>query len=1091
MPVNSNDRHAIRSELVQTAKSLLLGPIETEEVIASPPLDTYLTGILWPRGAELGGAEDDAGLELSREDEGSEPGIPGYRANRPCSIGITFAVSTGAVVCIDLGSTARYAPREAHADDALSGDVIEPGDELQEHSLPTNQRMWHRRELGYSLVLDSTDDSFSRRVSTFQLKCGQEIHDPRLSLSIRKRIGPAQDVYTITLINEENEVDSSAPRDSRCLFQAELRVRSHLDGVPAVVQRPSPPIDRGDADALMNALLYRGVRQYAVGHGVAATWDGTETRRVLEVKTSWIPDECVRGTSADGHTLLDGYRAAWPEGMHARSLAQEGSRTSVIASLEAFSDCYEHWIDSTLVTRLGTFGDDLEQAARTNLDRCKVACHRIRDGIRTLRENTDAWTAFVLANSAMAMQADFPAKGAERKPLVWRPFQLAFLLMVLSGQVDTSRDDRDYMDLLWFPTGGGKTEAYLALTAFEIFYHRLTSSARREAGGVDVMMRYTMRLLTVQQFQRAASLICACELLRVGDGRLGDARITLGLYVGADATPNKMEHAREAIAQEMLHQKPSSTPRQLLLCPVCGSDLPIAAYSADPVQCRIDIVCRNPTCETQGTPLPVSTVDEAIYASPPSLLIGTVDKFAQLPRRTDMRSLFALDAGDAPGLIIQDELHLISGPLGSMVGLYETVIDNLCTRSTVRPKVVGSTATIGNAERQVRSLFNRAVVQFPPPGFDSSDSFFAVRDDKGPDRLYIGLSTAGRSPKFSLQALLASLMQSAEFLRVSGAASDKGIDPYWTCVAYFNSLRELGGAHVLMQDDVPRQMQFLARRLNVDRRKLEELVVELSSRKSSRELPELLHKISGNLEDAEDPYGSTPAPPDSVLASNMISVGVDVPRLGLMVINGQPKSTAEYIQASSRVGRGLPGLVVTLYNFGRPRDLSHFEHFRAYHAALYRSVEATSVTPWAPRARDKALHAVVASLVRHLVPGLVDDEAAVNFDRDDTLVGEIMSSVRERIVASADAGEAVSALADLNAIVEAWANRSADARSTESRLRYWIKKAPFGREAPHLMCAAEDGGGGARQAWPTPNSMREVEPSTAFFLKTIRRKAEV
>jgi ATP-dependent helicase YprA (DUF1998 family) len=341
-------------------------------------------------------------------------------------------------------------------------------------------------------------------------------------------------------------------------------------------------------------------------------------------------------------------------------------------------------------------------------------------GVEMLANSTEAWTAFCLANRAMDRQARYEVKGDRRRPLEWRPFQLAYLLLVLPGLVEPEdrRAGRDFVDLLWFPTGGGKTEAYLALTAFEIFLRRLTDSRRRDRGGVDVLMRYTLRLLTVQQFQRAASLICACDALRRERGDLGDAAISLGLYVGGEATPNRTADARTALAEEHDGQAPRSTPRQLLDCPVCGHGLPASCYSMPEGVASMEIRCRNPKCETAGRPLPVVTVDDLIYASPTSLLIGTIDKFAQLPRRKDLRSLFGLDGGRRPGLIIQDELHLISGPLGSMAGLYETVVDLLCTDGEIRPKVIGSTATIGQAGRQVRALFDRPVLQFPPSGFD-------------------------------------------------------------------------------------------------------------------------------------------------------------------------------------------------------------------------------------------------------------------------------------------------------------------------------------------------------------------------------------
>jgi hypothetical protein len=419
-----------------------------------------------------------------------------------------------------------------------------------------------------------------------------------------------------------------------------------------------------------------------------------------------------------------------------------------------------------------------------------------------------------------------------------------------------------------------------------------------------------------------------------------------------------------------------------------------------------------------------------------------------------------------------------------VTGLYETVVDAMCTSGGIRPKIIGSTATIGRAASQVRALFDRDVLQFPPPGFVATDSFFAVQDVKGPDRLYIGASSAGRSPKFALQGVVAALLQAAQAVRDTGVPEEQ-VDPYWTCVSYFNSLRELGGAHVLMLDDVPRQIRFLARRLGIGERPLEKLPLELSSRVSSRDIPARLLDMERGLGNP-DPFAAQPV--DTVLASNMISVGVDVPRLGLMVVHGQPKSTSEYIQATSRVGRGVPGIVVTLYNFGRPRDISHFEHFNAYHDALYRAVESTSVTPWAPRARDKALHAAFIALVRNMVPGMSGDEAALQFDASASGVANLMAFLVARARAGSSGQEEESTRADLEEIVRVWQNRAHEERIARRRLRYWEKRAPFGNTAPHLMRAAEEVRGDIGPAWATPNSMREIEPSTAFRLRIIERR---
>jgi hypothetical protein len=1059
----------VRSDIVRLTSGLLLGPLEGDEHLGSPPADTYLTGVLWPRGAEIDVLEDDQTEGAAQDlDSETEAGIPGYRAIRPCSFGLTFAVGADEDLQVSLGQTARYrqvtTQREADA----------PGTRAT--------FTWQRAELRYRLQLES-GPTRTWRTHDFTDAAGETITDLDVELHIRRRLLAEQQVYTITLINSAVESDDRL-RDELCLFQTELIVTSvGREGAGGIRPRPVLPPMAGDEDAETAALLYRTAVEFAVGHGTSVSWEAGTQTAVPEVRTTWLPIASVSGVSRRGHPDLRNFNASYPQALDAAWLAREGSRDEIVEALQSFAKSYWDWIETALMPHISDFQGLLRGAADRNYRRCRLAADRIDRGIRTLAENTDAWTAFSLANAAMDRQAQFDSKGSRKAPLRWYPFQLAYILLVLPGLVDPEPEEnaRDVVDLLWFPTGGGKTEAYLCLTAFQIFLRRLADEERPSRGGVDVLMRYTLRLLTVQQFQRAAALICACDGLRRERTDLGQAEISLGLYVGGDATPNRVEEARSALAEEHAGNAPRSTPRQLLVCPVCATELRASCYSFRVDSSGIDICCPNSTCPTFGSSLPVLTVDDFIYDAPPSLLIGTVDKFAQLPRRKDIRSLFGRPGGTPPGLIIQDELHLISGPLGSMTGLYETVIDLLCTRAGIRPKVIGSTATIGQAAKQVRALFDRDVLQFPPPGFDASDSYFAVEEQARPDRLYVGVSSAGRSPKFALQAVAAALLQVPKKL-LSLGEDEQSVDPYWTCVLYFNSLRELGGAYVLLQDDVPRQMGFLATRLDDERRELEDEPIELSSRVPSRDLPVKLAALAVEKGD-EDPFGSPPK--DTVLASNMISVGVDVSRLGLMVINGQPKSTAEYIQASSRVGRGLPGLVVTLYNFGRPRDVSHFEHFPGYHAALYRNVEATSVTPWAPRARDKALHAVVAAAVRHLVDGMEDDSAALNFDPADPMVEEIIQLISQRAASSSEGVEGAETAEDLRSIVDEWAHRGHDARGANRKLVYWERKAPFGATSPHLMTSAEEGGRATGHAWSTPNSMREVEPSTAFALKRI------
>jgi hypothetical protein len=692
-------------------------------------------------------------------------------------------------------------------------------------------------------------------------------------------------------------------------------------------------------------------------------------------------------------------------------------------------------------------------------------------GIASIRDEKDVRAAFQLAQSAMATQFGWSREGAVLK---WRPFQLAFQLLVLASLAGRNHSDRQVMDLLWFPTGGGKTEAYLALTAFIIILRRLRALQTHNGAGVAVLMRFTLRLLTVQQFQRAAAIIFACELLRrrsaIESPRLhdlGNTPIGIGLWVGAAATPLTL--------QEALTRSPTdpSTPEQLTICPCCGATL---SWKLSPRESIVECTSDPTKCELakSGPRLPVWTIDEEVYRHTPSLLIGTVDKFAQIVRKPDTAVIFGRGTQHAPpDLIIQDELHLISGPLGSIAGLFEVAIDELCRIDSVRPKVIGSTATIRRAEDQIRALFDRDTYQFPAPGLDAGNSGFAVTALSGPGRLYVGLTTAGRSATYMLQALAASLLQAA----TAPGASAKERDHYWTLVAYFNSLRELGRALVLMQDDVPVSVgQFAARRGEKSRR-IED-PAELTSRVKSYEIRDMLERLQKPASDL--------LAVDLLLASNMISVGMDIPRLGLMVVNAQPKTLSEYIQATSRVGRGdVPGVVITMYNSMRARDRSHFETFETWHRCLYRDVEATSVTPFASRAQDKALHAVLVALVRHLVPGMerrpiLDDIRRAGAER-------IASTIDAR-VARVDPAERNIVSQKLQRLIDQWASR----HDLET---YWDD---YNRRTSLLMSAEQfaakadvdpdlDPDGARRALWPTPNSMREVEPGAPFVLRHVLR----
>ncbi|MDR0965274.1 MAG: DISARM system helicase DrmA [Myxococcales bacterium] len=732
------------------------------------------------------------------------------------------------------------------------------------------------------------------------------------------------------------------------------------------------------------------------------------------------------------------------------------------------------------------------KVARKLLDQCEQAKRRIEQGIEELSGET-VLEAFRVANRAMAAaarQRESQSKGWRPKDTSaprWRPFQLAFLLMNLRGIARPMDAEREVLDLLFFPTGGGKTEAYLGIAAFTLALRRLRDP-NITSSGVSVLMRYTLRLLTLDQLDRAAQLICALELERQQDtAKLGQWPFEIGLWVGRKATPNRMgkkgdndrntARARTIAFQNDSKFKPAPIP--LENCLWCGTKFEATSFPPTPNADQpndLRITCANEDCAfTRDNPLPIVAVDEPLYRRLPCFVIATVDKLASLPwlgapgklfgkaDRYDKAGFYGPSDGEKqgsklprpllpPDLIIQDELHLISGPLGTMVGLYETAVEALCWRELdgkrILPKLVASTATVRRAQAQVSALFGRTEVDvFPPPGPDRRDSFFAktARANEQNPRLYVGVAAQGRSLKVVLLRTYLALLSAAKKLydATGGAANASNpADPYMTLLGYFNALRELGGSRRIVEDEVRSRLQgyFRHRRIGekdapfVDRTiKFE--AIELTSREPTNRVATAKRRLA--LPFSEDKSV------DVALATNMISVGLDITRLGLMVVLGQPKTSAEYIQATSRVGRdeARPGLVLTLLNVHRPRDRSHYERFEAYHETFYRAVEATSVTPFAPRALDRGLAAVVVSLARQgeaaLTPATRAADLALYRERLPWLRDAIVARTRNQAL-DEDDFEALSSSvgARVEALLDDWEAIAAEKNEVQAGLQY-------------------------------------------------------
>jgi len=1200
-----DDQNYVRELLQLAVVDDLLGPAggPRERIYDMGVRDRYLVGKLAPREELPGGIEglegplaaeegddepDDLEVGKRRHDPGEEfESASGHvdpeadaadeieAANNqslvPSSFGLTFCVD-GTVERIEVearwGKYSRvYDHGETKTVNRKLRDVEGRVTGTEAAEVPV--KVWERSPCG--------------GISTIVLEEGSIAHhapdpdhpDIRLQGTVRKKSASGDRSITLFLVNAQEEPDEN--KDSAWIFQPEIVVRAAGTGGEAIFRRRiSFEAAGSDEERESLEMIYRRQTEFGVGHGVAvhATTADGDTEHALAVRTVIVPRYEVPVTETPG--LRDEDRPAMKAMVSSGHLDMDElasmSREKLVATLNALAADYRAWIEEQR-SKVGSEVTGYDTQANAALKRCSDIEKRLEEGIAVLADPSadKALEAFRFANRAMARQRvhslyALSRRRGEGKPLSdfqqrrnrsWRPFQLAFILLALPALTDPLHKDRtvpieSYADLLWFPTGGGKTEAYLGVAAYAMAIRRLQGTLGNLDGtrGLTVIMRYTLRLLTLQQFQRASTLICAMELLRqealaAGNAAWGTSPFTIGLWVGNKVTPGNTAESHKAIQDIRnpgTYDAGRVSPAQITSCPWCGSEVSARRdVEVDTSGGRTTIYCsdtvgacafsKGQSSQKPHPGIPVVVVDEEIYHRPPSMMIATVDKFAMMAWRGETRTLFGranfecprhgLLWPDAdctgkhnargalprtapmtirslrpPDLIIQDEFHLISGPLGTMVGLYETAIDELCSWTldgkTVRPKIVASTATVRKATEQVNNVFMRRVAVFPPHGLDVADNFFSIQRpiSQLPGRRYLGICSPGSSrPAMLIRVYTAFLTASQALFERFGQAAD----PYMTTVGYFNSLRELGGMKRLCEDDVQTR-SYRVQMSQVERPSLVQRSVanvrELTSRVSSRDIPKYLDqleiKFDATYEPAEGRFVTRWAEGqaraiDVVLATNMLSVGVDVNRLGLMVVNGQPKGTAEYIQATSRVGRASPGLVCTVLTWARPRDLSHYESFEHYHGTFYKHVEAQSVTPFSPRAMDRGLTGALLSVMRLENAPFNPNPGAAALDKPDkTEAVEARDVLINRAwTVSHEAATRQLATAELKSRLDAWATEAA----VPGRTLAYEKKGSASATTVGLLKRP------GSQPWDdftVPMSMREVEPGVRLIMDTNR-----
>jgi len=988
--VKLQDYYNARDTIEEFLRLELIGPVSVDETLRERPDTVYSLGVLWPRRHGLESISEanedveffldelaDVGADtqlsdlvfsnLEEELDDASSRVLNTNVYKPSGLGITVMVPPDVRQIKVRFTGARYRFEEQ---EEIRERILPDGDVA---SRKWNVSLYHREPFDTGqLALDVVDNKVYP----------EDWPNIEIAIFVRHRYADGSRLVTVCVTNTAiPETTSLVEVAQNAVFQSLLEL--NIDS--SFVSLEEKEAVRHDLELQTLNMLYRNAANFAVGHGCSVKWE-REDGKVRQITSEFIPSVDLvpmEPRLIDNELRLD--LEFW-----SRCKRKDG-----VYSLQSLVDRYWEWLgDLKLKARNIPGYKRAMTASFVNIENC---LERLSKGIRVLEKNDLAWQAFQLTNEAMLVQRVNSGKvmGREVAPntVAWYPFQLAYILQVIPDIVDEDAEWRDVVDLLWYPTGGGKTEAYLGLAAFTLFHRRLSLGVN--GSGVAILMRYTLRLLTAQQFERASSLICACDYLRQTKGLPG-GEISIGLWVGQSVTPNSIADAEQALqglrsGRRLLEKNPV----QIFSCPFCGEKLDLGCYAIENASLRIS--CSNANCPFHNG-LPIYVIDDDIYAKRPTLLLGTVDKFARIVWQDRTTAIFGSDGlTPPPELIIQDELHLISGPLGSLAGLYECAVDELCTANNIRPKLIASTATARNATNQIKALYNRDSFQFPPTALDIDDLFFAVRSDptKRPTRRYLGVCDTGNSMLDLLVRIYGCYLFVIRYLEATGC-SEEVVDQYYTIVGYFNTLRELGSSATVISDRVvayANSLRLHKFKAYAEQVNMEKITIgshrELTSRRSTQEIKE-------TLEDLDYKYPDRRAI-SYVLASNMLSVGIDIGRLGVMTVYRQPKLNAEYIQATSRVGRSNPGLVITMYSNLASRDKSHFEQFIYYHDTFYKHVEPTSVTPFSYRSLEKALHAVYVALVRQRVPRLRSNSGAAHYDRNHPEVQRLRRYLLERV----------------------------------------------------------------------------------------------
>ena len=1160
---------------------------------------------------------------------------------------------------------------------------------------------WQRKSYGYikSFVIDKEFE----KGKTITL---ENTGDGSIELFIRRYPIENQkyniSIYLINNLIPDYKNNNFHAETEECLFQPSIRVnldKKYKLGMKTLMEGNS------ELD-----FIYRNKQVLATGHLTSVIWEDIDYANEFDKDLLWPDGDILSRNDKDFEdffepTIRSEFVPLYPINLpnfnlngldlvlEAKVLANS-TQDEICSNLMHLVDAYSEWIENNKkeVEKLKKEGElssaDLDiifgkKDSIGLLTKQEKARDRIKEGIDLIKNEKLVYLSFCFANKTISLQNEWDQKYRDAdKDFEWRPFQLAFILMNLESIFNDNSENKDVLDLLWIPTGGGKTEAYLGIMAYTMALRRLKSrfglSDEKTGAGVSIISRYTLRLLTVQQFRRTLKMVTAAEFLRVwtengitgwrpkncslsDDWLYGSVRFSVGMWVGGAVTPlhlSKVVGRNDVGAMGILKagtekmEDALGNPAQIIKCPVCGSWLsvpedgltdnknmvhvlveieskevlekaldeilkldPDISYTVsdkntkkniftislifnksfsqgsflalmENIESVIDegydikflslnkihpgylssrgrigrtrlveetdfeIWCTNPECESNSfwkegspksdnkfqfpdgnyerglespfiknlkIPIPAYLIDEHVYYRCPTVLVCTADKIARLSFVPKAGTIFGnvdkfnkyygyfregtlpeycseaafrdennvvLSGLKAPDLIIQDELHLMDGPLGSLFGLYESIVSFLIEKNGGNPKYIASTATINNAQKQVNLLFAKDVLQFPPYGLDISDSYF-VKDNKEMDwneknkgRVYLGIYAPGLGHFTHQVRIYSRLLKVGQKNYNEDDSREKNSKYYWTLVGYYNAIRELGSAVALYKDDIIARLNQISIEDDIRSLNPEDDKVELSSRIDSTKLPLILDKLERD--------GSTPEHPvyNAIFTTSMFGTGVDISHLSTMMVNSQPKTTGSYIQATGRVGRSYGGFIIDLLRSGRPRDLNHYEMFSSYHSRIYREVEPVSVSPFSKGCLSKGLGPSLVAFLRNskgLNCDWVKEDGKTILEDDAYKDIELFSSLLKKRLTKCNIGKEEDVLKFVEEGVKKWIKV---AEETEELYYYEnkFKNLPIKRNIVLGDPEHEKSDGLETVFKNAPQSLREIEDTLGFWV---------